>query len=456
MNFIRKDIFRLTMPILAEQAFITAMGMVNTIMAGRIGKEVVSAVGMVDSLNMIFIAFFSALAVGGTVVVAQYVGQNSIRKANEAAKQALYSSVLLAVFVTVITWAFREPMLRILFGSAEQSVINSAYKYLGITLLTYPLMAVSLVANGVLRGAGDMKTPMQVTIAMNVVNIIFSYILIFGINIQAGTFNLVISGKGIVGAALGISIARAFGAAVIFVVLIRGSRMIKLRRVTRFKFNREILMPIFNVGVPSSIESLLFNGGKLITQIYIVSMGTISIASNAISGSVAGFINVVGVSFSVAATTVVGQCVGRGNYEEAEDSLRYMTFFSMAALLVIGVLSIPLAGTIASLYSEDREIIALTIKMIRLNGLFMVAWPFSFVLPAGLRGAGDARYAMFTAIIGMWIFRITLGYVLGIMLNLGLPGVWLGMYTDWVVRGSLYYMRLKKGKWKNKAIVKTA
>jgi putative MATE family efflux protein len=453
MKLIRKDIFKLTIPILAEQAFMTLMGMVNTIMAGYIGKEAVSAVGMVDSLNNIFIAFFSALAVGGTVVVAQYSGKGNVKKANDATKQALYSGVLLALLVTIITWVFKEPLIKVLYGTAEKSVINAVYIYLGISLLTYPLISILLVSNGVLRGVGDTKTPMKITIAMNIVNVIFSYIFIYGIHINNGAIKINTSGMGVSGAALGIAIARIFGSVVVLAVLLRGSKTLKLRKLKSFKFDKEILKPIIGIGVPSSVESLLFNGGKLITQIYIVSMGTIAIASNSIGGSISGILNVPGIAFSIAATTVVGQHMGKGETEEAGDSLLYLTLFSSLCLLILGLISIPAAGAIAALYSNNSDIVSLTTKLVRINGFWIVAWPFSFVLPAGLKGAGDAKYTMITAIIGMWIFRIVLGYVLGITFNMGLIGVWLGMYTDWVVRGTLYYIRLKRGKWKKKAII---
>lgn len=454
MKLFRKDILKLALPILTEQVFVMSMGMVNTMMAGHIGKEAVSAIGMVDSLNYIFIAFFSSLAVGGTVVVAQYVGQGNIKKANGAMKQALYVGFLLSIIVTIVTWTFRGPILNLLFGSAEKSVINNAYTYLGITLLTYPLISIDLIANGILRGAGDTKTPMSITIFMNVINVILSYIFIYGVNISNLHFHVYIPAMGILGAALGIAIARTTGAVIIMIVLLRGSKIIKLKNLRSFKVDKELLAPIFGVGIPASLESLLFNCGKLITQIYIVHMGTISIASNAIAGSVVSMLNIPGNAFSIAATAIVGQQMGRGRTKEAESSLRYLVVFSASCLGILGLLSLPSAEFLTGLYNKNPEIISLTSKIIKINALFIITWPSSFVLPAGLKGAGDAKYTLTTTIIGMWAFRITFGYILGVPLKLGLVGVWLGMYTDWLVRGALYHIRLRSGKWKNNVVIK--
>ncbi|MFL0267067.1 MATE family efflux transporter [Candidatus Clostridium radicumherbarum] len=453
MKFIRKDIMKLALPILTEQVFVISMGTINTMMAGHIGKEAVSAIGMVDSLNFIFISFFSALAVGGTVVVAQFVGQGNIKKANAAMKQALYSGFLISFLVTIITWTLRVPIINGLFGSADSLVIKNTILYLGITLLTYPLISIDLVANGILRGAGDTKTPMMITIFMNFINIIFSYLFIYGINIHNEHFNIVLQGMGIKGAALGIALARTIGAIIILFVLLRGSRIIKLTKILKFKLDKELLKPIFNVGIPASLESLLFNLGKLITQIFIVSMGTVTIASNAISGSIAGMINIPGNAFSIAATAIVGQLMGRRKFKEAENSLRYLVFFSSVCLGIIGLLTAPFAKSICSLYSTNIDVINLSAKLMVINAVFVLFWPFSFVLPSGFKGAGDVKYTLATSIIGMWVFRITLGYLLGISLKLGLVGVWLGMYTDWLVRGALYYIRLKNGKWKNHSVI---
>lgn len=454
MKLIRKDVLKLALPILTEQVFVMSMGMINTMLAGHIGKEAVSAIGMVDSLNYIFISFFSSLSVGGTVVVAQYVGQENKRQANAAMKQALYTGFLLAFIVTLLTWVFRQPLINVLYGSAEPAVIKNVNLYLGITLLTYPLISIDLVANGILRGAGDTKTPMKVTIFMNIINVILSYLFIYGINIQNPHLNIYVPSMGIMGAALGIAIARTTGAVIILFVLLRGSRIIKLTKLFDFKFNKELLKPIFGVGIPASVESLLFNVGKLLTQIYIVSMGTIAIASNSIGGSIASMLNIPGIALSIAATALVGQNMGRGKTDEAESALKYLLGFSSTCLAVLGLLSIPFSRFLVSLYTPNAEIISLASRLIKVNAIFIAFWPLSFVLPSGLKGAGDAKYTMKTTIIGMWVFRITLGYILGIPLKLGLIGVWLGMYTDWLVRGTLYYLRLRSGKWKEHVVIK--
>jgi putative MATE family efflux protein len=450
---IRKDVLRLTLPVVMEQAFVVSLGVINTIMAGRLGKEAVSAIGMVDSINNILISFFSALAIGGTVIVAHYIGQSNTRKANESAKQILYVGVIIALAVTVFVGMFRHSIIRLLFNSADELVISNTMTYLAITLLTYPIIALQLIAFGVLRGAGDTKTPMKINIVTNIVNVILSYFLIYGIHITNEHLNLQLNGMGVKGAAIGIGLARSCGALLIVFVLVRGSGSIKLRKLKSFKPDFTILKSIFGVGVPASVESLLFNGGKLITQVFLVSLGTAAVAANSVAGSISGLFNVPGNAFSIAATTIVGQAMGKGDSEAAKDSLMYMTKLSTVSLALLGIASFPFARFLASLYSNNGDVIAIATDITKLNSICTILWSISFVLPAGLKGAGDAKYTMVTSIVGMWLFRIVMGYVLAINLKFGAIGIWMGMYIDWVVRGILYLIRLKGDKWKKHTVI---
>lgn len=410
-------------------------------MAGHIGKEAVSAIGMVDSINNLFIAFFAALSVGATVVVAQEIGQGYTKRANETAKQAIVSGIIVSGTITLVLWIFRVSVINFLYGSAEELVKSDAKLYIEFTLLTYPLIALDQIANGILRGTGDTKTPMCISMFMNIVNIILGYTLIYGVNI------LHIPPFGIMGAAMSIAIARTIGAIVIIIVLIRGSKNIKIDKIHPFKFNLNIQNDIFNIGIPAGMEQVIFQTGKLLVQVFIVTMGTASIAANAITMSITQIINVPGNALCLAATTLVGQYVGRDDIKGAKSTLLYLAKFTTVCLVTVGALFVPISKWIASFYTNDPEVIKLTSILLASNSIALLFWASSFVVSAGLKGAGDTRYTMLTAFIGMWIFRICLGYVLGIVLKVGILGIWIAMYTDWFVRGTMYLIRLRGTKW---------
>ncbi|AJG99684.1 MATE family efflux transporter [Clostridium beijerinckii] len=438
---IRKDVLKLAIPIMIEQTFVMLLGTCNTMMAGHIGEQAVSAIGMVDSINNMFISFFAALSVGATVVVAQQIGRNKPKKANETAKQAIVSGILVSLIITLLLWIFRIKLINVLYGSAEELVKIDAKLYLEFTLLTYPFIAIEQIANGILRGCGDTKTPMQITIFMNLINIALGYTLIFGIN------TLSIPSFGIAGAAVAIAIARLIGTLIIMLVLFRGSKIIKLKNIFPFKFDMEIQKNIFNIGIPAGMEQVIFNAGKLIVQMFIVTMGTASIAANAISSSIAIMINVPGNSLCLAATTFVGQYVGRNDIKGAKSTLIYLTKFGTICLVSLGLIFIPISKWLASLYTNVPEVINISATLTRSNSIALIAWGISFILSSGLKGAGDTRYTMLTAFIGMWIFRIFAGYILGIVLGIGVLGIWIAMYIDWIVRGLMYCFRLRGNNW---------
>ena len=439
--FIRKDVLKLAIPIMIEQTFVMLLGTFNTMMAGHIGEEAVSAIGMVDSINNMFISFFAALSVGATVVVAQQVGQNKPKRANETAKQAIISGILVSIVITLLLWILRIPLVNTLYGSAEELVKIDAKLYLEFTLITYPFIAIEQIANGILRGCGDTKTPMKITIFMNIINIVLGYVLIFGIDI----INLPSFGIG--GAAVAIAIARVVGTVLIIIVLFRGSKIIKIKNIVPFKFDMKIQKSIFNIGIPAGMEQVIFNAGKLIVQMFIVTMGTASIAANAISASIAIMVNVPGNALCLAATTLVGQYVGKNDIKGAKSTLIYLVKFGTICLVSLGLLFIPISRWLASLYTDVPEVIAISSTLIRSNSIAMLAWGISFILSSGLKGAGDTRFTMLTAFIGMWIFRIFTGYLLGIVLGLGVLGIWIAMYLDWIVRGTMYCIRLKGNNW---------
>jgi Na+-driven multidrug efflux pump len=210
---------------------------------------------------------------------------------------------------------------------------------------------------------------------------------------------------------------------------------------------------ILNIGLPAGIESFVFNIGKFVQQIIIISLGTASIAGNTISWSVFGLLIIPGNAFSIVAMTMVGYSIGMGDFEEARKINLYLLKLAMACKMVISLVVFPLASIIASVYSRDVEVMRLTTELIRMNAVAIpILWPVGFIIPSGLRGAGDSKFTMVVSIISMWTFRVLIGYIFCIPLHMGVVGIWIAMYFDWITRGIIYYSRLQRGKWMKKMV----
>lgn len=449
MKVLRKQIYVLAIPILIEQILITTMGMANTMLASNLkgaeGLQVVSAISMIDSFSYLFFSFFSALAIGGTVVVAQYVGRGNMDEANKVAKESICSGAIISSLLSLVLILINEPLIKGVYMGVESQVLDYAIVYFSITLLSFPFFCVTLICNGILRGAGDTKTAAISNVLMNIFNIVLTYIFLYGLELSF----ISIQPMGIMGAALGISLARVFGMIYVLWKLKSRKSVIQVNRLYHYKPSYYYLRQLFYVSIPACVESIVFHFGKLLTQVFISGMGTVAMSANSISNSIINLLNIPGNSLTTVATTIVGQDIGRGEKEEARTSLIFMTKLTVMGLVSLGLLSIPVAWFMVGLYTDNSDVLVYATNLIKLNALATPLWAFSFVLPGGLKGAGDGRYTMSTAIIGMWVFRVGFGYLLGIVFNLGVAGVFIAMYIDWAVRGLLYYRRLKGDKWLN-------
>ncbi|HBQ65192.1 MAG TPA: hypothetical protein DD727_09835, partial [Clostridiales bacterium] len=452
-SWIRKDVLEISLPVMIEQTMVTLMGMINAIMASRIGSEAVSAIGMVDALNMLIISILSAIAIGGTVVVSHYYGREDGSGVRCTIGQSLLGSLLVSFAITLVFTLAGRNILSLLYGAVNSRVMGYMTVYMKIVILGYPFIAVTSMVAGVLRGSGDPKAAMWITLLMNSTNVILTYILIYGF--PFGLFHF--HGFGFTGAPVGITLARFIGAVYALVLLRRkqgpGGSLLQFEHIRRFKW--DVLRSVFRIGVPASLESVIFQVGKLLTQTYIVSMGVAAMAANYIAGSVFNISNIPGLALTTAAITMVGQHMGRGHEKDAKSVLTYTLLAAMALLVVPCTLLLFVGRPLIALYTTDPEVKRLLIPIIQSSVIALpLFWPASFLLPAGLKGAGDTTYTLLTSIIGMWVFRVAGGYILGVSLGLGVFGVWLGMYLDWIVRAGLYYKRLQGDRWTRHQILR--
>ena len=446
---------KLSLPVLVEQFFIVIMGVINTMLASNMGKEAISAIGMIDTISNIMIALFGALSIGGTVIVAQYTGQKDRIKASQSAAQAVLSNLVISAGLAVLLWIFRFLIIRALYGDADALVLDFADQYFSISLWSYIPIAMISVSFGILRGSGDTRTPMRISIIMNLCNVLLSYVLIYGLDIRFGGLDLVLPAFGVRGAATGLTSARTIGMLLVLIPLLNGSKRIRLTRLDLFRPRWDLLRSIFRLGIPASAEQLMFQGGRLITQTYIVRLGTAAIAANTISISVNSLLMVPGNALAIAATALVGQQIGAGRFKEARKQLNFLILAASAAMGLVSLVMLAIKDPVIRLYTHDEQISQL-VSVIILSSLVVqpFIWSTSFITPAGLRGAGDIRYTMVVSIISMWLLRILLGYVFAVILPWGVLGVWIAMYVDWLCRSIFFVRRVQRDAWFAKVVIR--
>lgn len=431
-----RQVFAIFIPIFIDTGFLVLMTLLNTAMISSSGVAAVSAVSMVDALNIFIISVLVALSTGGTVMVAQYKGSGNSGLMNKTASQAVVVVSLVAVAVSVLVIAFHKPLLSLLFGAAEPAVLDNAVVFLIGNGLTFPLLGLYQAVAGVLRGAADTKAVLFLSVILNVGYFLFN--ILFVTLLDMGVFGLVIS----------LALSRVIGAGVSFVYLWKFSHALKFDLRGALKLEWSVVKKVMNIGLPFASEQLFFNGGKLLTQTFIVTFGTFALTTNAIASTLTQVMQCGGSALGVAIVTVVGQCIGRNDEADARKFIRSFLWFSAVLMIAFSLLIMPLYPWLIRLFAPPEEIVGDIFKLLLLITIAQpLLWTLSFVLPSALRAAGDAKFTSVTAMLSMWLLRVVLGYILGVVLGFGLYGVWWAMVIEWGVRGGLFYWRYRGKKW---------
>ena len=440
--FTRRFLYTLIIPLVIEQFLAVSIGMADTVMVASAGEAAVGAISLVDSITFLIITLFAAFATGGAVVSSQYLGRKDYASANSAAKQLLVLSVVVSTILMVLCIPFRRLIIRFIFGSIEEQVLLNGSTYFLYILASLPFLATYNACAALFRSMGNSKVNLWVSIIMNLINVIGNAYFIFALHL------------GVTGAGLATLLSRIIGSAIILALIANPMNVISIRNYRKLEWRPEMIRRILRIGIPNGIEGSVFQIGKLLVQGFIAVFGTASIAANAISGSVTSFINIPGGAIGLASITVIGQAIGAKRPDQAVyygKRLLLITYLSMAALAIPGYFLTPHIVHIFNLSAEATELASNVIRTAMIFSALL--WPTAFSLPNFLRAAGDAKYTMLVSMFSMWAFRVAMSYLLAIILNWGIYGVWAGMYIDWMTRSVFFIVRFIRGKWKTKRVI---
>lgn len=437
MLFDNKTLKKLIIPLIIEQILAISVGMADTIMISKAGEAAISGVSLVDMINNLLINVFAAISTGGAVVTAQYIGKKNRDKACSSAKQLLFVTLLISVGIMFLTILFRRPLLHLLFGSIDEVVMKNAIIYLIISALSYPFLALYNSCAALFRSMGNSKVSMYVSLGMNMINVVGNAILIF------------IFHMGVAGAAIASLVARMVAAIIMLIMVCNKQNEVFVEHLFHIEINIVMIKKILHIGIPNGLENSIFQLGRVIVVSIIACFGTTQIAANAVANNLDGLGCIAGQAMNLAIITVVGQCVGAGDYKQATyytKKLLKITYMITIAANTVILLTLP---WILSIYDLSPETIQLTIILVFIHdGIAMILWPASFTLPNALRASNDVKFTMFVSIFSMCMFRIMLSYILGLHMGMGAVGVWIAMVVDWIFRMVCFVSRFIGGKWK--------
>ena len=441
--FTRRQIVALLIPLMLEQVLSGLMGIAYTMMVTSVGESAISAVSLVDSINMLVMNLLAALAAGGVIVCAQYLGREEVGKANDAARQVMLVSILTALAIAVFCLVFRRPLLGLIFGSAEQSVLDQAADYFLITAISYPFLAAQQTASAVFRSSGHSAPPMAVAAVANGVNIAGNAVLIF-------VFHL-----GVVGAALATLVSRIISAVVLLALLRNPHLIVSIRDYRRIRPDRAIIGMVLRVGVPTGVENSMFQLGKLVVQSTVSTLGTAAMAAQAMTHTLDLVECMPSQAIGLGLLTVAGQCMGAGRVDEAKRYTRQFCVISEVTLVVMSSIVLGLTPLITRVSRMTAESAAQTIQLLTIISIVKALfWVLSFTLPNGMRAAGDVRFSATVSALSMWIFRVGGCLILCRGFGVGLIGVWIAWFSDWFVRMVVYIWRYRSGRWTTKRVIR--
>ena len=441
--FTRQALVALLLPLIAEQALSVTIGLADTLMVSSVGEAAVSGVSLVDSFNTLMIQVMSALATGGAVVTSQYIGHREPKNAKAAAAQILFVLASFSLVVAAVVVVGRHAILRGIFGSIDADVMRYAETYFLLSALSYPFIGLYNAGAALFRAQGNSKISMLSSLVMNVINIGGNAVLIYGF------------GMGVLGAALASLVSRAVSCLVVLWLLQRPGCPLRVDGLRALAPDGGLIRRILRVGIPAGIENGMFQIGKLSVSSLTSTLGTAAIAANAVANTASTFLNIPANAVGMAALTVVGQCLGAGEKEQAVYYSRRLLLTAYCGAWVMNLSAFLFANRfVISLFnlSPEAQTMALQV-MVWFNFVSLFFWPSSFTLPNILRAAGDARFTMAVSILSMWVFRVGFCYVMVLGFHGRLLSIWMGMFLDWVFRSLCFFVRFVRGRWMEQSVI---
>lgn len=434
--FTGKQIRKLIVPLLIEQLLVMLVGMADTVMVSYAGEAAVSGVSIVNDVNNLIISILTAVAGGGAVIVSQYLGNQDKENTNLSASQLVMISFIISFVLGILCFIFHTQILNLLYGSTEYDVMEAAKTYFWITALSFPFLGVYNSAAALYRSMNRTKVTMWVSILMNAINVVGNYVCVYRMGMAAA------------GVAWPTLASRVVASIVMVALCFNHENPIHISMRKIVTWHQNIVHEIISIALPNGIENGLFQLGKVLVSTFVATYGTTQIAANGVTNSLSTLCYTTEMAMQLAVITVIGQCVGANDYEQAHYYIRKMIKYAYILALVDNLVLYLASPYALKLYALQGETISIAETILSMECIAIVLLhPIAFVLPTCLRAAGDAKYTMIIGVCSMFAARVIGAYVLGTVLGYGIVGTRIAMYIDWVVRICFFVYRYKSDKW---------
>lgn len=439
--FSNKQLKDMILPLLMEQFLLMLVGLADTMVVSYAGEAAVSGVSLVNSFNTIFINLFTALASGGAVVVSQYIGRRDMKMASRSSSQLLMAATVFAVVVSIPVLIWKVPILKLLFGKVEPDVMAACKTYLRISVYSFPALGIYNAGTALYRSIGKTSVTMKISIVSNLINVAGNLIGVFVFH------------AGVAGVAYPSLIARTFSAVVITVLCFREKEVHYVGRWI-FHWEHDLLKRMLSIAIPNGVESGIFQFVKVALSSVVALFGTYQIAANGISQSIWSVAALISVTMGPVFITVIGQCMGAGDIDQAEYYFRKLTKLTVCISIAWNALIFLITPLLIRIFAVSEQTGRMILWLVLIHNVAnAIVFPFADPLGKGLRAAGDAIFTMGISLFTTIGVRLIFSILFGIVLNLGVIGIALAMCLDWTVRGVIFWIRFLQGKWKTYRVI---
>ena len=438
-QFTYPELRKMFLTLLLDQFFIFFIGLLSTMLVSRLGEAAMAAVSLVSTVNGMVSLMFTSLATGGAIAVSRAKGRGDVAEIRHAIGEVTGVCFMVALLLGTSLYLSADTVVHLLYPDVEPLVTDYAVRYMRMMCVSFLPFSIFNAAFNIFRNLGDTRSSLLLTIVINVSHLLLSLLFINGL------------GLGVAGSGYSYIAARAVGMLLALYWLLKGHNQYGVRPSHFFHFSPQVTREIFSLGMPLAMESMLLQGGMLLVNIYLAQLPTMQVAAHGRANSMLTLYNTSIGALTALASTVCGQCYGAKRYDLILHYEKNLVKIGRIVMLLTSLILYPLTPLLMRLYSVSPE----SAPMIRLClGIAAVGMPLlicdSNLSSMTLRVAGDGVFTGAAAVACLALGRCLLGYVLTIPLGLGVPGIWIAMVAEWLLRSVIQNLRLRGNRWLHK------
>ena len=443
----------MSLPAILAQLTSIAMQYIDAGMVGSLGANATAAIGLVTSSTWLIGGMCVGMATGFSVQVAQLIGAGKNREASDVLRQSL--SVLLCLGLVICVVGISVSRRLPVWLGGNEVIAGDAGTYFLIFAASIPFALMRQLSAGMMQCSGDMRTPSILSAAVCILDVLFNLLLIFPTRqILVLGLKLVIPGAdlGVTGAALGTAFSEVVISFIMLYAACIRNQKLTLRKKGSWRWKKPVILTAVRIAVPLSLDQIFMCSAYVAGTMIVAPLGNVAVAANSLAVTAESLCYMPGYGIGSAATAIIGQTIGACRRDLTRSFSRVSVYLGMILMGLAGVFMYLLAPAIFSLLTSDPEVAKLGTAVLRIELLAEPLYGASICCAGVFRGAGDTLVPSAFNLVSMWCVRIVLAWFL--VPAMGLKGYWTAMCIELCFRGILFLIRLYRGKWMKKSVVK--